>query len=353
MALLKYGRQMVTGLSRSQQNLRFGRLLTTTSTHHSSSEFVNNYHDELKYGRRIIGLPLYEYPKAESAGGFFTKLFRKKDSTLAPAPPLPVPGSAADLLGKIMNLTETIKSSTEVNTDVSEISLLLKEMLGRATHETTVKLLYELARPAASPSSPPPVVIDSLVKFVDNLPTKIVPLFQDMTVDMLEERYLHLLDLDISCCSHPQTVIVTADVSPLRNQSIKVFIARDFVVVTGTDKQPDPSYDLTPSPKQLVTLPCFRYHHHKVTARIIRGKFRIVFPRLDDSMMVNIPRVFEVNVDYGAPFQTCYKDHLKDSILEWMDSVREGCEGEREGGVVSALVISLKSSLLISIFEVL
>ncbi|XP_071742479.1 uncharacterized protein [Rutidosis leptorrhynchoides] len=233
MALLKYGRQMVTGLSRTQQHLRFGRLLTTRSTHHSSSEFVkspddDDIHDELKYGRRIIGLPFYEYPRV----GFFTRLFNK-DST----PPLPAPGTAADLLGKIMDLAELIKSSPEEKTRVDQICHLLKEMLGRVTHETTVKLLYELARLAASPSSPPPAVIDSKVKeFIDNLPTKIVPLFEDMTIDMLEDRYWRLLDKDISCSSRPQTVTINADVSHLRNQRIKVFVAGDMVMVTGSDK---------------------------------------------------------------------------------------------------------------------
>ncbi|XP_071691048.1 uncharacterized protein [Rutidosis leptorrhynchoides] len=202
-----------------------------------------------------------------------------------------------------MDMVEIIKSCPQQNTHVDEISPLLKTLLSDIPHDNTVKLLEELARPATSPSSPPPVVKGGASKkireFIDNLPTKIIPFFQDMTAEMFEARFQQVLDLDISCMSRPKTVCVTADVSPFRKDRIKVFVVGNLVMVTGTEKDDSDPYPVpSPTPQQMVTLPHFPYLHRKVTASIIRDKLRIIFPRLDDddSAVVNKPKVFQVNL---------------------------------------------------------
>ncbi|XP_071701621.1 uncharacterized protein [Rutidosis leptorrhynchoides] len=198
----------------------------------------------------------------------------------------------------IWKLVEKLKSCPEENALVNEIRRLYKDMLSNLSDDSIVKVLHELSRVGDSPPNPPqtdhPVYLFN--DLVDHFPTYIIPSIQDITVDVVEAEYRHLLGRDMKVIVEPTMVRVVADVYDLKRFELGVFVVGDLAEVTGTGKDDRPAIRFDPIPKQIVKIPTFPFLHYKVTALISRGLLNIIFHLVDKSEVTNKPKIYEVKI---------------------------------------------------------
>ncbi|XP_071725684.1 uncharacterized protein [Rutidosis leptorrhynchoides] len=292
MALLKFGKQIM-GVSRSHQPLPLGfwRYLTLSKTTHrhrllcaSYTTSVNSDNTTTNNESELPTKHLLGYK-----GKFYSYLLRKFD--YHPAPPNPAVPTRVQVM--MRNIMVKIKSFPGENPPVHEIRPLYHELLCKLDKYGMVYVLMAFSRLEALRYKPSPS-IDKFQDLVANLPTSMIPLFEDMTLDVLKAEYHHILNRDIKVLAEPSSLCVVADLYHIGKPHLKVFVIGDHLVVLGKDINDPNDYKFDPTPKQMVKIPPFPYFHDKITSSIIRGRLHVVFHHVDQSQVVNKPKIYEV-----------------------------------------------------------
>ncbi|XP_071695835.1 uncharacterized protein [Rutidosis leptorrhynchoides] len=291
MALLKFGKQIM-GVSRSHQPLPLGfwRYLTLSKTTHRHRLLCASYTTSVNSDNTTT--TNNESKPLISLKGFFYYSLRKLLSP--PVPPVPTRVQVM-----MRNIMVKIKSCPGENPPVDEIRPLYHDLLRKFDDYGMVYVLMAFSRLEVLRWKPSPS-IDGFQDLVANLPTNMIPLFEDMTIEVFKEEYHHILNRDIKVLAEPSSLCVVADLYHIGNRRLKVFVIGDHLVVVGKDRDDDPKVNtndslLNQAPKQMVKIPPFPYLHDKITASIVRGRLHVLFHHVDQSQVVNKPRIYMLN----------------------------------------------------------